>query len=51
MHAIGIDMGKASFHAALSDTTVKKFKNTSEGIDALLVKYAADAYSPAVHCF
>src|ERR1700733_10263899 len=37
MLVIGIDMGKASFHAALNDTVTKKFKNTPEGIDALLV--------------
>jgi transposase len=37
MLVIGIDMSKASFHAALNDTTVRKFKNTIEGIDALLV--------------
>jgi transposase len=37
MLAIGIDMSKASFHAALNDTLVKKFKNTPEGINSLLI--------------
>jgi hypothetical protein len=33
MLAIGIDMSKATFHAALDDLLVKRFKNTTEGID------------------
>jgi transposase len=33
MLAIGIDMSKATFHAALDDLLVRKFKNTREGID------------------
>lgn len=41
MHAIGIDMSKASFHAALDDTTVKKFRNTADGICALLAEITA----------
>lgn len=32
MHTIGIDMSKASFHAAFDETSVKIFKNTREGI-------------------
>ena len=36
MHAIGIDMSKATFHAAVDDRLVKKFTNTADGIDALL---------------
>jgi transposase len=40
MHAIGIDMSKASFHAALGDTSVKKFDNTPDGIDAFLSSLA-----------
>jgi transposase len=36
MHAIGIDMSKASFHAALDDRVVKKFINTEEGIATFL---------------
>jgi transposase len=33
MLTIGIDMSKCTFHAALDDTTVRKFKNSLEGID------------------
>ncbi|MDE1871825.1 MAG: IS110 family transposase [Candidatus Micrarchaeota archaeon] len=47
MLAIGIDMSKASFHAALNDNSVKKFKNTPEGIDALLVASEALGHSAA----
>ena len=47
MLAIGIDMSKASFHAALNDTTVKKFKNTPEGIDALLIMSETFGHSTA----
>jgi hypothetical protein len=36
MHAIGVDMSKASFHAALDDHVVKKFGNSESGIDAFL---------------
>jgi len=36
MHAIGIDMSKVSFHAALDETNVKVFKNTKEGIKNFL---------------
>jgi transposase len=36
MHTIGIDMSKASFHAAFDDTSVKAFKNTREGIEKFL---------------
>jgi hypothetical protein len=41
MHAIGIDMSKASFHAALDDDSVRTFKNTKEGI-ALFLKSIGD---------
>lgn len=41
MHAIGIDMSKASFHAALDEGSVKKFSNSPEGIEALLAHVAA----------
>ncbi len=33
MQAIGIDMGKDTFHAAFGDDHVKKFNNNNEGID------------------
>ncbi len=36
MHTIGIDMSKASFHAALDETEVKIFKNSEEGIKHFL---------------
>jgi transposase len=36
MHTIGIDMSKASFHAAFDETNVKVFKNTKEGIQMFL---------------
>jgi len=36
MIAIGIDMSKATFHAALDDSLVQKFKNTPEGIDTFI---------------
>ena len=36
MHTIGIDMSKASFHAACDETKVKVFKNTGEGIKMFL---------------
>jgi transposase len=36
MLAIGIDMSKATFHAALDELLVRKFKNTTEGIDTFL---------------
>jgi transposase len=36
MHAIGIDMSKDLFHVAFSDTQVKKFMNTPEGIEEFM---------------
>ena len=36
MHAIGIDMSKDTFHAALDEDTVKKFANTEEGIEEFM---------------
>ena len=36
MQAIGIDMSKDTFHAAFSDTVVKKFANTPEGIEEFM---------------
>lgn len=36
MHWIGIDMSKASFHAALNDSSVEVFANTSEGIEQFM---------------
>ena len=36
MQYIGIDMSKMSFHAALDETEVKVFKNTTEGIHDFL---------------
>jgi len=36
MHAIGIDMSKDTFHAAFSDTAVKKFANTQDGIEQFM---------------
>lgn len=36
MQAIGIDMSKDTFHAAFSDTQVKKFMNTHEGIEEFM---------------
>jgi len=36
MHCIGIDMSKASFHAALNDSSVEVFANTPEGIEQFM---------------
>ena len=36
MQAIGIDMSKDTFHAAFSDTGVKKFANTQEGVEEFM---------------
>ena len=36
MHAIGIDMSKRSFHAALDESAVYQFENSESGIDAFL---------------
>lgn len=36
MQAIGIDMSKDSFHAAVSDAAVKKFANTDDGIEEFM---------------
>ena len=36
MHTIGIDMSKATFHAALDETNVKVFRNTTDGIQTFL---------------
>jgi transposase len=36
MHAIGIDMSKDTFHAAFSDTHVREFNNSEDGITAFL---------------
>jgi transposase len=46
MLTIGIDMSKATFHAALDDHAVKKFKNTPEGIDAFLEAITQHGHSP-----
>jgi transposase len=45
-HAIGIDMSKASFHAALDDFLVKKFKNSEEGIDTFIVHLSSLGCTP-----
>jgi transposase len=45
-HAIGIDISKASFHAALDDLLVKKFKNTEEGIDAFIAHLSSLRCTP-----
>lgn len=47
MLAIGIDMSKATFHAALDDSLVKKFKNTTEGITAFLSGLSTFSHTPA----
>jgi transposase len=47
MLAIGIDMSKATFHAALDDLLVKKFKNTTEGIDTFITNIASFGHVPA----
>lgn len=36
MHCIGIDMSKATFHAALNDSSVEVFANTPEGIEQFM---------------
>ncbi len=36
MHTIGIDMSKASFHAAFDEKTVIIFKNTNDGISSFV---------------
>jgi transposase len=41
MLAIGIDMSKATFHAALDDLLIRKFKNTKEGIDTFIANIAS----------
>jgi transposase len=46
MLAIGIDMSKATFHAALDDVLVRKFRNTSEGIDDFIRAIAALGHIP-----
>jgi transposase len=40
MHAIGIDMSKRSFHAALDEDTVLQFPNTSTGIETFINRCA-----------
>lgn len=47
MHAIGIDMSKASFHAALDDALVKRFANTGGGIGSFMEEVAALGCVPA----
>ena len=46
MLAIGSDMSKATFHAALDDLLVRKFKNTGERIDAFAVDIASLGHVP-----
>jgi transposase len=46
MLAIGIDMSKATFHAALDDLLVRKFKNTTDGIVAFISEVKALGHAP-----
>src|ERR1700674_255988 len=48
MLAIGIDMSKATFHAALDDLLVRKFKNTKEGIDTFINSIRSLGHAPGV---
>src|SRR3989344_3759677 len=46
MHWIGIDMSKATFHAALNDSSVEVFANTPEGIEQFVGALRTDECIP-----
>lgn len=46
MLAIGIDMSKATFHAALDDLLVRKFKNSADGIVAFISEVKTLGHDP-----
>jgi hypothetical protein len=46
MRSIGIDMSKATFHAALDDVFVRKVKNTKEGIDVFIASIGSLGHIP-----
>jgi transposase len=46
MLAIEIDMSKATFHAALDDLLVRKFKNTNDGINSFLDALQSLGHAP-----
>src|SRR3989338_1862790 len=47
MNYIGIDMSKASFHAALNETTVQVFQNTPEGLKLFVAALLSGNRSPS----
>lgn len=46
MYAIGIDMSKLTFHAAIDEAIIRVFKNSKEGIDEFLAALAIRGIAP-----